>query len=125
MRICVPCGSPGGPEAPITDGFEESDMYDYYEVASDGRFEHVAQTRQCVGGCADPVDTIISRGVEAVIVTSLHPSTLFRLAKGGVRIFLTKNPSVRATLDAFASGQLEEVGMEEFSKMEKAEGEKV
>ena len=119
MRICVPCGNPGGPEAPITDGFEESEVYDYYEVAADGRFEHVAQARHCLGGCADPVETVVSRGVQAVVVTGLLPSTLFRLVKGGVRVFLTRNPSVRATLDALSSGQLEELGMEDFSKMEK------
>jgi len=121
----VPCGNPGGPEAPITNGFEESEVYDYYEVAEDGRFEHVAQARHCTGGCADPVDTLVSRGAEAVIVTGLRPSTLFRLVKGGVRVFLTKNPSVRATLDDFSSGNLEEVGMEDFSGIDRPEAEEV
>ncbi|HEX9907061.1 MAG TPA: hypothetical protein VGB78_01155 [Thermoplasmata archaeon] len=119
MKVCIPCAFPGGPEAAIVDSLELSEILDYYEIDRAGSFVHTAQMRQCTGGCSDPIDSIIRRGVEAIVVTTLSPSSLVRLTNGRVRVYATTNPSVRATIDLLASGRLEEIGIDQFSKLDK------
>ncbi len=117
MMVCVPCAYPGGPDAAIVDSLEESEMLDFYDLLPDGRFEHVAQTRKCLGGCTDPVESIVRRGAEAIVVTRLSPNSLLRLRGSGVRVMLTDHPSVRAALEELSAGKLEEIGLERFAQM--------
>lgn len=120
MKVCIPCESPGGPDAAIVGPFEETSVLDYYDVGPDGEFAHTSQARNCgAATCVDPVDAIIGRGVEAVIVTSLSPSSLMRLHNGGVKVLVTDNPSVRVTLDLLARGELQELTMDRFAELGK------
>lgn len=120
MKVCIPCESPGGPDAAIATPFEETGVLDYYEVHPDGMFEHTAQIRNCgPATCVDPVDAIVGRKVETVIVISLSPSSLMRLHNEGVRVLVTDNPSVRATLDLLARGELQELTMKRFAELGK------
>ncbi len=120
MKVCIPCEAPGGPDAAIASPFEETSVLDYYEVHPDGMFEHTSQARNCgAATCVDPVDAIIGRTVEAVIVTSLSPSSLMRLHNAGVKVLVTDNPSVRATLDLLAKGELQELTMDRFAELGK------
>lgn len=120
VKVCIPCDSPGGPDSAIGSSFEETDVLDYYDVDQDGMFEHTSQARNCgAATCVDPVDAIIGRKVDAVIVTSLSPSSLMRLHNGGVKVLVTDNPSVRATLDLLANGGLQELSMDRFAELGK------
>ena len=120
VKVCIPCDGSGGPDAAIASAFEETSLLDYYEVHPDGMFEHTSQTRNCgAATCVDPVDAIIGRGVEAVIVTSLSPSSLMRFHNSGVKVLVTDNPSVRATLDLLAKGALQELTMDAFAGLGK------
>lgn len=120
VKVCIPCDAPGGPDAAIASAFEETPLLDYYEVHPDGMFEHTSQARNCgAATCVDPVDAIIGRGVEAVVVTSLSPSSLMRFHNAGVKVLVTDNPSVRATLDMLAAGKLQELKMDMFAELGK------
>ncbi|MCU0859601.1 MAG: hypothetical protein MUE55_03345 [Thermoplasmata archaeon] len=120
MKVCIPCTAPGGPETVIATPFEETDFLDYYEVHPDGRFEHLAQMRNCGGGtCVDPVEAIIHRGVDKVVVTSLTPSSLLRFHNAGVEVLRTDDPTVRGTLDLLARGGLKTVTIDEYAKLER------
>mgnify|MGYP002387500734 CR=1 FL=1 len=123
MKICIPCDGPGGPDAAIASALEDTGLLDYYDVHTDGMFEHTSQARNCgAATCVDPVDAIIGRGVEAVIVTSLSPSSLMRFHNAGVKVLVTDNPSVRATLDLLAKGALQELTMDRFAELGKNRG---
>jgi len=118
VKVCIPCESPGGPDAAIATPFEETGVLDYYDVHPDGMFEHTSQMRNCgEATCSDPVDAIVGRKVEVVIVTSLSPSSLMRFHNEGVKVLVTDNPSVRATLDLLASGKLQELTMDRFAEL--------
>ena len=120
VRICIPCDAPGGPDAAIASPFEETSVLDYYDVRPDGMFEHTSQARNCgAATCVDPVDAIIGRSVEAVIVTGLSPSALMRLHNAGIKVLVTDNPSVRASLDLLARGELQELTMDRFAELGK------
>jgi predicted Fe-Mo cluster-binding NifX family protein len=120
VKVCIPCDSPGGPDAAIASPFEETGLLDYYTVHPDGMFEHTSQARNCgAATCVDPVDAIIGRGIEAVIVTSISPSSLMRFHNAGVKVLVTDNPSIRATLDLLANGGLQELKMDRFAELGK------
>ncbi len=120
MKVCIPCDGPGGPDSAISSTFEDTGVLDYYEVHPDGMFEHTSQARNCgADTCVDPVEAIIGRGVEAVVVTSLSPSSLMRFHNAGVKVLVTDNPSVMVTLDMLARGGLQELTMEMFATLGK------
>ena len=123
MKGCIPCDGPGGPDSAISSTFEETGVLDYYDVHPDGMFEHTSQARNCgAATCVDPVEAIIGRGVEAVVVTSLSPSSLMRFHNAGVKVLVTDNPSVMVTLDMLARGGLQELTMEMFATLGKKDG---
>jgi predicted Fe-Mo cluster-binding NifX family protein len=119
VKICIGCADPGGPETEIVDPLELCDVLDYYELQKNGEFEHVAQTRKCLGGCADLVESIVKRGVEMVVVISLSPNSLLKLSNSGVRVYRTENPSVKVSLDLPSRDKLVEIDRSQFSKMAK------
>lgn len=120
MRICIPCQFPGGPDAVVSAPFEESELFDYYEVQEDGKFEHLAQMRPCLGGCSDPIEAVTRREVKAVIVAGISPSSLMRFSNSGIMVLRADSPSVRALIDSFATGRLVKIGIDEFAKLGKA-----
>ncbi len=120
MKVCIPCTAPGGPETVIATPFEETDFLDYYEVHPDGRFEHQAQTRNCGGGtCVDPVEAIIHRGVDKVVVTTLSPSSLLRFHTAGIEVLATDDPAVRGALDLLAKGGLRRITIDQYAQLER------
>ena len=119
MKICIGCADPGGPEAEIVDPLELCDVLDYYELQENGEFEHMAQTRKCLGGCADLVESIVRRRVEIVVVVSLSPNSLLKLSNSGVRVYRTNNPSSKISLEMLSRGKLVEINRSQFSKTAK------
>lgn len=119
MRVCIPCNLPGGPENTVTASFEEADVLDYYELHEDGNFEHEAETKNCFAGCVDPVDAIVKRRTEAVVVVGIHPSSLMRFWNAGVRVYRASDPSVPVLLNRLASGQLEQLKIDMFAALGK------
>ena len=117
MRICVACAYPGGPGAAIVDPLETSEILDYYDLKDDCEYEHVAQTTKCLGGCSDLIESIVGRRVDGIIVGNLSPASLLRLKYGGVRIFITRNPSVKESIGLLCEKKLEEIGLDQFSKL--------
>lgn len=110
---------PGGPNAAVSEAFEDSDQLDYYEVHSDGEFEMLAQMRSCRGGCSDPVEAVSRRNVEAVIVTGISPGSLMRFCHAGVGVFKADSSTVRVVIDSFVAGSLEEIGIDRFPTLGK------
>lgn len=119
MKICVGCADPSGLEAEIVDPLELCDVLDCYELQKNDEFEHVAQTRKCLGGCADLVESIVRRGVEIVVVISLSPNSLLKLSNSGVRVYRTENPSAKVSLDLLSRDKLVEIDRSQFSKTAK------
>jgi len=100
-------------------------MLDFYDLRENGEFDHTAQTGNCLGGCADPIETIVRRGTERVVVLTLSPNSLLKLTNSGVRIFKTDNPVVRSTLDLLSRDGLTEIDRSQFSKLNAKQDEDV
>ena len=82
---------------------------DYYDVESDGTFTQVAQTRNCAGGCSDPVERISRRSVEVLIVTGISQSYLNRFRRTGVKVLRADSESVDELIRAAAQNTLKEM----------------
>jgi len=121
MRVCIPSLDPGGPDG-VAASFEETEVFDFYEVQPDGNFERLAQTRPCACWGPDQAEAVARRGIEAIIVGGISPSALLKFSAEGVRVLRVDNPSVAALLDSFATGMLEEVGMDQFAKLKNKKG---
>jgi predicted Fe-Mo cluster-binding NifX family protein len=119
VRVCIPCAEPGGPDSAIESPFEEAPILDYYDLNTDGMFEHTARMRNCEGAsCIDPVDAITGRRTEAVVVTDISSSNLMRLKNAGVKVYAAENPSVRVTLEDLARGALGELSASDLRQAE-------
>ncbi|MBU0624056.1 MAG: hypothetical protein KJ672_04335 [Candidatus Thermoplasmatota archaeon] len=117
MKICIGCAYPGGPDAAVVDPLELSEMLDFCDLHENGEFDQIAQTRKCLGGCAYPIETIVRRGTERVIVLTLSPNSLLRPTNSGVRVFRTDTPVVRSSLDMLSRNELTEIDLSRFSKL--------
>lgn len=117
MICCIPCLSPGGPDAIIAPSFEESELLDYFDIREDGAFEQIAQTRPCIGGCSDPVEAVARRGADAVIVLGISPHSLMRFSSFAVRVLKADQTSARALIAQLVAGRLEEIGIDQFSSL--------
>lgn len=115
MKVCVGTQLPGGIDADIRFPLEDSELFDYFELDDDGGVEHTAQGRRCL--CADLIEPIVRRGVDAVVVRDLTTTSLFKFASAKVRVYLTKDDSVRAALASLRAGNLEELGMRDLAKL--------
>jgi predicted Fe-Mo cluster-binding NifX family protein len=71
--------------------------------------------RNCGGAaCIDPVEAIVGRKVEVVVVTDISPSSLMRFNNAGVKVLVSQNPSVRVTLENLGDGELKELTMDDL-----------
>jgi len=103
----------------VTAPFEESELLDHYEVHEDGKFDHLAQIRPCLGGCSDPVEAITRREVKATIVARISPGSLMRFSNSGIKVLRADNPAVRSLIDSFVAGELEEISIDRFGEFGK------
>ena len=92
-------------------------MLDFYDLRENSEFDHVAQTGKCLGGCADPIETIVRRGTEKVVVLTLSPNSLLKLTNSGVRVFRTDTPVVRSSLNQLSRNGLTEIDRSQFSRL--------
>jgi predicted Fe-Mo cluster-binding NifX family protein len=107
LRICIPCKLPGGPDGTLAESFESMEVMDYYEPGADG-FGLVTQTYSCVGGaCIDPVEAIISRHADAVVVRDIRQHSSARLQNAGVRVLRAGSTSVEEVLGAVSADLME------------------
>jgi predicted Fe-Mo cluster-binding NifX family protein len=109
MRVCIPTVAPGGPDAVIPAHFDLMETVDFYDLRADGSFDHAAETRYCGGGCFDVVEAITKRGVEALVLRSISPSTLGRFRRAGVKVYFAGDSSPRQLLKSLAMHSLAEL----------------
>ena len=117
MKVCVNSVFPGGLDGTLANAFEDGEVLDYYLISSDGTIEHEAQMWKCTGGCADPAESVVRRGVEKIIVRKISPGSFLKLHLGGVRVFVSHNPTVRGSLGMLTDGSLRETDMKGFSSI--------
>jgi predicted Fe-Mo cluster-binding NifX family protein len=119
VRICIASQDPGELEGLVTAPIEESEILDYYDVSSDGRFLHVAQTRQCAGSCSDAIEGIARREVNTVIVARLSPNSLLKFWRAGIKVLRADSESVPELLKSFLDNSLAEIKINQFAKLGK------
>ena len=119
MKVCIPSQFPGGPDSVASASFEDTEFFDFYEIRSDGSFEHLAQSRPCACSGPNLVEVVAWRGINAIIVGGISPSALLLFRSAGVRVLKVNNPAVAVLLDSYSAGKLEEIGIDQFAKVGK------
>ena len=103
MRVCIPTNSPGGPDAPVANSFQESDLFDFYDSGDSGGFALFVQIPNCAGTCKDDVETVVRRGAEAVIVDNITSNSLHRLVRAGISVYRARAGPSKESLEALRS----------------------
>lgn len=106
-RIAVPSIAPGGLDAQCSEHFGHCEVFtlvdvegsDIKEVSTleNGKHQH--------GGCLRPVETLLMKGVQAVVAggMGLNPLRGFRAA--GIDVFVGKGTTVKEMVDSYLSGE--------------------
>jgi len=89
-------------------------LLDYYDIHGDGTFGLIAQTRTCFGGCVDPVEAVVRRGVDAIIVHNISPPSLMRFRNAAIRVMRADRTSAGALVAQLVAGRLDEIDIDEF-----------
>jgi predicted Fe-Mo cluster-binding NifX family protein len=117
VRVCIPTREPGGLDSVIPAHFNEMEIIDYYDLRTDGEFDHFSQSVFCGGGCYDVVEAMIRREVAAVVVGGMSASTRQRFRTAGVKVYRADGLAVRVLLDSLVKGSLEELTAKQASTL--------
>jgi len=117
MRVCVPSLDSGGLDGIAAPSFEETEVFDFYEVSPDGCFERFAQTRPCACWGPDQAEAVSRRGIDAIIVNGISPNAFLKFRTAGVHVLRVDNPSVASLLGSYFAGRLDEIGMDQFAAL--------
>ncbi len=110
MRVCIPTNEPGGPDAPVADSFQESDLFDFYDLSDEGEYSMYVQIRNCAGMCKDDVETVVRRGAQAVIANMVTPNSLHRFSREGVEVYRALVGPSKDSLKALQTNRLARMG---------------
>jgi predicted Fe-Mo cluster-binding NifX family protein len=110
MKICIPAEDDRGLDARLCDHFGSAPCFAFYDTAS-GELEVLIHDggHHAPGQC-EPTGHLASRGVEAVVCRGLGRRALDRLTALGVEVLVTRETTVRAAVEALASGRLPAMG---------------
>lgn len=109
----------------VAPSFEDSEVFDFYDIRPDGGLERIAQTRPCLCWGPDQAEAISRRGVEAIIVRGISPNTFLKFMTSGVKVFMAEDRSISVLLDLIAAGRLKEMDYREFAKLGKTKKERI
>lgn len=117
--VAVPSDAPGGLNAAPSAHFghcaaytiakiENGEIKDTRVLANPGH-EH--------GGCVQPVKELAKDGVKALLAGGMGQKPLSAMQEAGIKVYHSEGQlTVRAALEAFAQGKLEEFGLDRFCK---------
>jgi len=106
MRVCIPSLDPGGPNGQAAPSFEDTEVFDFFEVHADGSLDYVAQTRPCVCWGPNQAEAIARRGIEAIVVGGISSGAYLMFKSMGVRILKADGSSTALLLKSYAEDRL-------------------
>ena len=113
MRICIPVLDDCGLESPICEHFGSSPAFMLVDTETGAcRAVSTHNLHREHGACA-PLTTLFDLGVDAFVVAGIGRGALGRIAARGAQVFRGRHATVGETLQAFRTGTLRPVSLDE------------
>lgn len=119
ILVAVPSDAPGGMDAAPSAHFGHCAAYTIAKIEN-GDIKEVAIEENKGhehGGCVQPVQELAKKGVKALIAGGMGMRPLNAMAEAGITVYYgTGFPTVKAALQALASGKLQTFGADQLCK---------
>lgn len=119
ILVAVPSEAPGGLDAAPSAHFGHCAAYTIAKIENG----QIIDSRVMVnpghehGGCVEPVKELAKDGVTVLLAGGMGQRPLNAMREAGIRVYHCAGPlTVRAALEAFAQGKLEEFGVDRLCK---------
>jgi predicted Fe-Mo cluster-binding NifX family protein len=113
MKLCIPTMDERGLAGMPSDHFGSAPFFTFVDTESgETEVERNGGSHHVHGACR-PLDSLGTRGVDAVVCRGLGKRAFSRLKSGGVDVFVTLERDVGSTVEAFKEGRLRELTSEE------------
>ncbi len=108
MNLCIPATEDRGLQSPVSAHFGSAPLFVIADTET-GRLRTVPNRNlDHAHGMCQPLQALAGEGVDGVAVGGIGLGALERLQAGGIRVFLSEEPTVEATLSALKAGVLRE-----------------
>lgn len=109
MKVCIPVTQDFGLDSPVCEHFGSTPMFLVVDT-DDGVTESLPNnnTHHNHGGCT-PLESLQGVALDAIAVGGIGRGAIMKLQAAGLKVFLTRFPTVRETIDALQNGLLSEV----------------
>lgn len=119
VLVAVPSEAPGGLEASPSAHFGHCAAYTVAKV-EDGKISDVRVLKNPGhehGGCVEPVKELAKDGVKALLAGGMGQKPLNAMHEAGIRVYHCAGLlTVKAALEAFVAGKLEEFGVDQLCR---------
>lgn len=119
ILVAVPSEAPGGLDASPSAHFGHCAAYTVAKI-TDGKISDVqviANPGHEHGGCVEPVKQLARDGVKALLAGGMGQKPLMAMHEAGIKVYHCAGPlAVKAALEAFAEGKLNEFGADLLCK---------
>lgn len=108
MRLCIPVTEDRGLESPVSAHFGSAPLFVVADTDSgDCRVIPNKDLHHSHGMCR-PLSSLTGEEIDGIAVGGIGAGALGKLAAAGMRVFITREASVKDTVDAIKTGALQE-----------------
>lgn len=112
MKIGIPVSEDRGLDSPVSGHFGSASYFAFVDTES-GECRVVANANQHHGhGACHPLAALAGEKPDGLVVGGIGARALMGLTAAGLRVFLTREPSVAKVLGALRGGELQEASLE-------------
>jgi predicted Fe-Mo cluster-binding NifX family protein len=109
MNLCIPVTEDQGLSSPVSAHFGSAPVFLLVDTETGGT-RGVANTNQHhAHGMCQPLAVLAGERFDALVTGGIGMGALQRLQAAGIRVYRAAQPTVAATLEALAAGELPEV----------------
>jgi predicted Fe-Mo cluster-binding NifX family protein len=108
MKLCIPVTEDRGLESPVSAHFGSAPLFVVADTDSGACRSIPNKDLHHSHGMCRPLSSLTGEEIDGVAVGGIGAGALGKLAAAGMRVFMTRERSVRDTVSAFRSGTLPE-----------------
>jgi predicted Fe-Mo cluster-binding NifX family protein len=113
MKLCIPTEDSGGLDARVCEHFGSAPFFTVADTETDNIELLNNQNLSHQHGNCNPVSSIQSRNVDAVVCAGLGKRALARLQQAGFEVYLSSGPTVRDVVAQQRDGKLQKATMDQ------------
>ena len=116
MNLCIPVEADQGLQSPVCAHFGSAPMFLFIDLDKEDYHTKPNQhLHEGHGGCK-PLRALECETVDGLIVGGIGMGAINKLKAGGIRVFLSDQPTVESTIQAYKDGKLREANSADACK---------